>query len=90
MICDHYWEKWTTKPFQPTMPILPSQPSPTIIINPAPTPTITPEEIAEFKELLRKAKEYDEHTGQKDCEIESKKEKIRKLVEELGGKVEFP
>ncbi len=44
-------------------------------------------EILEVKELLRKAKEYDEQTGQKDCESEEKISKLRRIIkfaESLG------
>jgi len=52
-------------------------------------PQITPEEIEEFKKLLDRAREYDKKHNQPDCELEEKKEKLRKLSEELGVKIDF-
>ena len=88
MIMDHYWDKWqpyrTTPPmpvqwpFWPPSPMFPAQPGPTTA------------EIEEFSILLAKAKEYDKRTGQEDCELESKKDKIRQLATELGITITFP
>lgn len=36
-------------------------------------------EIEEMKKLLMKAKEYDERTGQPDCEMDDKVELLRKI-----------
>lgn len=46
-------------------------------------------DFEEFKKLILSAKEYDEKTGQPDCELESKKDSIRKIAEQLGVQVSF-
>lgn len=89
MIVDHYNNEWGRKrpqfPFPQPPLAFPTNPPP----NP-PKPLITEEELKRFMELLRRAKEYDEKNNQKDCEMESKKETLRKLAEQLGVKIEFP
>jgi len=82
VIVDHYYDKWVplAPPWTPVGPPLPWPP----------VPQITQQELDEFRELLRKAKEYDAKHNQPDCELESKKEKVRELAEKLGVTVEFP
>lgn len=46
--------------------------------------------VEALEELLRKGKEYDAATGQPDCELDEKKEALRKLAEQLGVEIEFP
>ena len=41
-------------------------------------------EVEEMKELLRRAKEYDERTGQKDCEQDEKLRKLREIARLVG------
>lgn len=41
-------------------------------------------QFEELLKLLRAAKRFDEVTGQPDCELESKKDLIRKMAERLG------
>lgn len=79
MIMDHYHDKWKRpKPYTyPNVPAWPSQ------------PIITPEEIAEFKRLLERAREYDKQNNEPDCEMEEKKDRIKKLADELGVKIDF-
>jgi hypothetical protein len=77
MVMDHYTEKWEQqKPRTSWTPMGP----PTIVTSPA----ISPDEIKEFRELLDRAREYDKRNNQPDCELESKKQRIRQLAEELG------
>lgn len=74
MIMDHYHDKWL--PYvHPTY-----QPPPV---------DITQKEVEELRKLLKRAKEYDERTGQKDCELEDKKRRIKDLADQLGVKVDF-
>ena len=42
------------------------------------------QEVHEMKELLRKAKIYDEVNNEKDCEMESKMEFLRKVAKLVG------
>ncbi len=64
-------------------------------ISPGPYPTksppVTQEEIDEFRRLLERAREYDKRNNEPDCEMESKKQKLRDLAKELGieDKIEF-
>lgn len=85
MIYDHYHDKWDQWRRQmpntlPTVPYIPSQPL---------VPQIPAADISEFYKLLERAREYDKKNNQPDCELESKKEKLRKLAEDLGVKIEF-
>lgn len=41
-------------------------------------------DVREMKELLKKAKAYDEQTNQPDCEQEKKLETLRKIAEVVG------
>lgn len=46
--------------------------------------------VAALEELLRKGKEFDAASGQPDCELDEKKEAMRKLAKELGVEINFP
>lgn len=88
MIADHYIDKWVPTPYKyPTT-------SPPIVLPDFPVGTTkkvpTIEEIQEMLELLKKAKEYDEKTNQKDCELEEKKEALRQVAKLLGVEIQFP
>jgi hypothetical protein len=105
MIMDHFRDKWeplipTTPsplPFAPhTIPSSPFQPQPHPLpepkINPIPAPTeprITPEEIAEFRRLLDRAREYDRKNNEPDCELEEKKAAIKTIAKALGVDIDF-
>lgn len=73
MIMDHYNDRWT----QPQQPVrLPwMQQDPPLLI--------TKQELAEFRKLLDRAREYDKRMGEPDCELEEKKAKVLALAEEL-------
>lgn len=43
-----------------------------------------------LEELLRKGKEYDRETGQPDCELDEKRQALKKIAEELGVEIAFP
>lgn len=45
-------------------------------------------EVELMKSLLKKAKLYDEETGQKDCEMEEKVSFIKKIAEAVGVDLE--
>lgn len=75
MVMDHYKDKW----------ILPSTGTITF------PPYLTREEfeqlkkeVLEMKELLKKAKIYDEENNQPDCEMEEKVELVRKVAKLVG------
>ena|SRR5271166_5403652 len=96
MIYDHYNDKYpftVPQPYTPYVPLPSIPPTPTQWIF---TPPLTAEEIADFrkdmiemKKLLERAREYDRRTGQADCELAEKKDKIKKLAEALGVDVSF-
>jgi len=46
--------------------------------------------VAELEEWMRKAKAYDDATGQKDCELDEKKQALQKIAEELGIEIQLP
>ncbi len=55
-----------------------------------PVPTVSPDSIRAFEELLRKAKEYDRITGQPDCELEPKKRILQEMADVLKITIKFP
>jgi hypothetical protein len=56
---------------------------------PAVTPTITAEEIAEFRQLLERAREYDKRNSEPECELEEKKAAVRQIAKQLGVEINF-
>jgi hypothetical protein len=89
MVTDHFHDRWTQpRPLCPD-PYVPG--SITITGPPLFQPPIfpSPDEIAEFRKLLEKARQYDIVHNQPDCGIEDKKIKIKKLAEELGVEIDF-
>lgn len=93
MIMDHYHEKWWEKVLEPVVVPLPCQPAtvpyPWVPQSQPPAPRVTDAEIKEFRDLLEKARKYDKDHGQPDCDLDEKREKVRKLAEELGVDVSF-
>ena len=86
MVMDHYWDKWryikpTPWEYPPSTPPVPDWPPP--------PPPITPEEIEEFRKLLERAREYDKRNNEPDCELQEKKDRLLKLADELGIKIDF-
>lgn len=78
MIFDHYHDKWQRQTIPPAIPSIPWTPA-----------FPTPEEIAEFRELLERAREYDREHDQPDCETAEKRERLKALADELGIEIEF-
>lgn len=79
MVMDHHQAIWTQRLDQTRLTQLDQQQM----------PNITRQEIAEFKKLLERAREYDKRNNQPDCELEEKKNKVRELAEQLGVKIDF-
>lgn len=80
MVGDHFGKKWEDQ-------------YPTVLPNTTITYVsgITREEfealkkeVQDVKELLKKAKAYDEETGQKDCEMEEKIALLKRFAEFVG------
>lgn len=81
---------WTN----PTIPA--EQPIDLEKLNKLLRPTPTQEEslqfrndMAEFKLLLERAREYDKRNNEPNCELDSKKTAIRALADHFGVKVDF-
>ena len=83
---DYYRDTFPKKDYWPVV-----QP----FINPQIPITIVPEvtkaefdalkkDVLEMKELLKKAKKYDEETGQPDCEMEEKVDLLKKIAKLVG------
>ena len=84
MIFDHFHDKWAPRIIPvPTWP-------PTYIPIPVPSaPLVSPDEIAEFRKLLDRAREYDRKTNQPDCELDKKRKKLKRLAKDLGVEIDF-
>jgi hypothetical protein len=89
MIGDHYRDKFTNPQQWPGVQpyTQPDQPFKTFLTPPA----ISREEfeslkmeVAEMRELLRRAKMYDEANGEPACEIEEKVAVLRRVAELVG------
>jgi hypothetical protein len=99
MIVDHHFEKWNipiTTPLPNMPPFWPPVTIPTTdpVTNPLKIDPVytgpTKEQFQELIDLLKMAKKIDKATDQPDCELESKKELLRKIAKELGIEVELP
>jgi len=86
MIYDHFSDKW--EKLRKQLEELPYV-YPTPIVPQPIVPQISPSEIEEFRQLLDRAREYDIKHNQPNCELEDKKERIRRLAKELGVKIDF-
>lgn len=78
MVMDHYHDKWKLGGY-----VAPNT-LPRITLFPTPPPTISKEEVEEFRKLLDRAREYDKRNNEPNCELEEKKERLRALAKELG------
>lgn len=87
MIMDHYDDKWFKDGLFPLLPIHTDSvdKTPTLFI----VPKITAEEVEEFRALLERAREYDKKNNEPDCEIESKKTRIRQLLTDLAKEIDI-
>lgn len=85
MIQDHYIDKWRQFPYTDTGGVVGTGvPTPiTIVQQPS------PEELAEFRLLLERAREYDKRNGQPECGLEDKKKALLALAEHFGVKIDF-
>lgn len=85
MIADHFIDKWSQPPYQPSQPFV--WPS-TIPIPPVTNP-LTQAEIDELRKLLERAREYDKKNNEPNCELDEKKERLKKLAKDLGYDIAF-
>jgi hypothetical protein len=94
MVMDHYWDKWReyqpwTAPVTPYGPYVPDGPRKHFPASAPALSPITPAEIAELRKLLERAREYDRKNNEPNCELEEKRERLKKLAEKLGVKIDF-
>lgn len=88
MIIDHYDDKWSKPPY--IVPnVVPGSPTYIPVYPQVPPKLPTQEEIDEFHRLLKRAREYDKKNNEPDCELQEKKNKIKKLADELGIDISF-
>lgn len=83
MVGDHYRDTWGPQPwFEPLINPVPQYPAP------APVSREDFDElkrqVMEMKELLKRAKEYDERNGEPECEIDEKMDLLRKVAKMVG------
>lgn len=79
MIMEHYREKWEPRLYEwpPAFPKLNQEPA------------ITDEEIREFRTLLERAREYDKRNNEPDCELNEKRDAIKRIAKSLGVEISF-
>lgn len=81
MVMDHYIDRW--KLYVP--PNTNTNIDPNISIA---TP-ITAAEIAEFRTLLERAREYDRKHNEPACELQEKRDLLKRLAQALGVEIDF-
>ena len=77
MIMDHFRDKWQQPPYILPQPYQVWQ------------PPITQDEIAEFRKLLERARKYDRDNGEPDCELQEKKDALKKIADAMGVDISF-
>lgn len=78
MVIDQYSQWWWQRQQQPQ--IVPGA-YPTVIPS---KPQLTDEEVKQFREMVARAKQYDIDNDEPNCEMDEKKQRIRKYAKELG------
>ena len=86
---DDIWKKYGPGPYLPPIDpnILPQQP----FFSPLATKEELDQlrkEVAEMKDLLKKAIEIDKKTGQPDCQMEAKLKRLREVVKLVGETID--
>ena len=85
MITDHYLDKWGKYvPSYPTVPITAPFFPPQL-----PDPKELQEQLEEFQKLITRAKEYDKKNNEPDCELDEKRQALKKIADELGIEIKF-
>jgi hypothetical protein len=82
MIGDHYRDRWNERDYMQGWGT-----SPNVLVVPQISRQEFDElkrEVTEMKELLRRAKKYDEDNGEPDCEIDEKMDLLRKVAKLVG------
>lgn len=77
---------WYPAPYPvPTPYPISTQPQPFLVLNPTRQEfDALKAELEALKKLLKAAKEFDEKTGQKDCEMDEKVEFIKQVAKFVG------
>lgn len=91
MVMDHYTDIWGRRLIPSPAPFFPSDPNregwP---VRPAsPARPITDDELDEFRRLLERAREYDRKNNEPDCELDEKRQALKKLAEQMGVDIAF-
>lgn len=101
MVSDHYLEKWKEREWWPDGPsVEPTWPYET---KPWVTPMVpwdpnkvsreefdrVVRELEDLKQLLKRAKKYDEDNNEPDCEIDEKVETLKKIAKAFGVEIEI-
>jgi hypothetical protein len=86
MIMDGRYDDWYRRYYPPYTPYEPPFIQPTF---PPVQPFPTQLELDEFKRLLERAREYDKKNNEPNCEMEEKKQKLKKLAKDLGVDISF-
>jgi len=85
MIGDFYSDKYKHKPYiQPWPSVSPSTPLTPILTIPVAELEQLKRDVADMKELLRRAKKYDQDNKEPACEIEEKVALLRALAKPVG------
>lgn len=79
MVGDHYREKFTPWPYPDYPPAVPMHIGPTRTEFDA-----LKRDVLEMKELLKRAKKYDEDNGEPECEMDEKMDLLRKVAKMVG------
>lgn len=85
MVGDHYRDMWEPRPWFPG--VLPNTFSPQAHTYPPISRSEFDElkrQVSEMRDLLKRAKDYDERTGQPDCEMDEKMDFLRKVAKLVG------
>lgn len=84
LVMDHYREQWEGRLNQ-TGAIGTGQ---AVTFTTWP-PQITLAEVGEFKALLDRARDYDKRTGQPNCELDEKRQALKRIATQLGVEIAF-
>lgn len=84
MVGDHYADRWQRYVLPPS----PLNPFPSVTQIEVPVSRAEFEalkrEVEDMKALLKRAKKYDEETGQPDCEVDDKVALLKRVAEAVG------
>jgi hypothetical protein len=93
LIADHTIDKWTNPPYWQPVSAPSGVPIPNIVfhypLDPILPSPLTQEEVNDLRKLLERAKKYDQETGQKDYELEDKKNLLKELAKQMGVELEL-